>query len=53
MMAKLKELQADEVELSFGIMVTGEVGDFAVAKIGMEANYEVTLKWKKEALKTK
>ena len=43
---KLQALRADEVEVSFGLRTTGEVGNFAVGKIGVEANYTVTLKWK-------
>lgn len=43
---KVKALQADEVELTFGLLATGELGNFAVGKVGVEANYAVTLKWK-------
>lgn len=39
----------DEVEVSFGLKATGELGNFAVAKAGAEASYTVTLKWKREA----
>ena len=42
---KLHALKADEVEVSFSLSTTGELGTFAVGKIGIEANYEVTLKW--------
>ena len=45
---KLHDLQADEVELKFGLVTTGELGNFAVGKVGIEANYEVTLKWQKK-----
>jgi hypothetical protein len=38
----------DEVEMTFGLKATGEVGNFAVAKAGAEANYTVKLKWKRE-----
>ena len=48
MMAKFRELQADEVELTFGLKAAGELGNFAVAKASVEANYEVTLKWKNQ-----
>jgi hypothetical protein len=34
----------DEVEVTFGLKATGELGNFAVAKAGAEANYTVTLK---------
>jgi hypothetical protein len=43
---KLEDLQADEVEVKFGLTTTGKLGNFAVGEIGVEANYEVTLKWK-------
>jgi hypothetical protein len=38
----------DEVEIVFGLKATGELGNFAVAKAGAEASYEVTLNWKRE-----
>jgi hypothetical protein len=38
----------DEVEVSFGLKATGEIGNFAVANVGAEASYTVTLKWKRE-----
>ncbi len=49
---KLHDVQADEVEVKFGLKATGEFGNnmFAVGKAGVEANYEVTLKWKKSPL---
>jgi len=43
---ELDELKADEVEVKFGLTTTGELGNFAIGKVGVEANYEVTLKWK-------
>ncbi len=47
---KVRELPdpPDEVEVTFGLLATGEVGNFAVAKVGTEASYTVTLKWKRE-----
>jgi len=35
------------VEVKFGLKATGEAGNylFAIGKVGVEANYEVTLKW--------
>ena len=50
---KFHELEADEVELKFGLTTTGELGNnvFAVCNVGVEANYEVTLKWKKRDIK--
>ena len=49
---KLHDVQADEVEVKFGLKATGELGNnmFAIGKAGIEANYEVTLKWKKDPL---
>jgi len=38
----------DEMEVSFALKATGEVGNFAVAKAGAEANYTVKLTWKRE-----
>lgn len=38
----------NEVEITFGLKATGEVGNFAVAKAGAEANYEVKLTWKRQ-----
>jgi len=38
----------DEVEVAFGLKATGELGNFAVAKTGAEANYTVKLTWKRE-----
>ncbi len=35
----------DEVEVKFGVKLSGEI-DAVVAKMGGEATYEVTLKWK-------
>ena len=37
----------DEVEVTFGLKASGEVGNIIVAKGALEANYTVTLKWKK------
>ena len=34
-----------EVEVAFGLKATGEVGNFAIAKVSAEANFEVRLKW--------
>ena len=35
----------DQVEVSFGCKVTGEVGNFAICKGGGEANYTIKLSW--------
>lgn len=37
----------DEVEVTFGLKATGELGNFAVARAGAEASYTVKLKWKR------
>ena len=42
---QLDDLKADEVEVMFGLKAIGEAGNFAIGKVGVEANYEVTLKW--------
>ena len=42
---QLNDLVADEIEVTFGLKAMGEAGNFAVGKLGGEANYEVTLKW--------
>jgi hypothetical protein len=46
--AALQDLatRPDEVELSFGLKVSGEVGTVIVTKISAEANYTVKLSWK-------
>lgn len=46
MRRKFQELQADDVEVKFGLKTTGELGNFAIGKVSLDANYEVTLKWK-------
>lgn len=47
LLSELNDLPIDEMQVSFGLKSTGEAGFFAVGKVGMEANYQVTLKWKK------
>ena len=37
---------ADEVEVKFSVKLSGEIGA-VVTKVGGEATYEITLKWKK------
>ncbi|OQY46553.1 MAG: hypothetical protein B6242_07455 [Anaerolineaceae bacterium 4572_78] len=46
MRSRLQELKADEVEVTFGLKATGDAGNFAIGKVGAEANYSVKLKWK-------
>ena len=38
----------DEVEMSFGIKASGEIGSFVVAKATAEANYSIKLVWKRQ-----
>lgn len=45
---QLEELRADEVEVTFGLKATGELGNFAIGQIGVEANYMVKLKWQNQ-----
>ena len=42
---QLEEMRADEVEVTFGLKATGDLGNFAIGKVGAEANYTVKLKW--------
>lgn len=37
-----------EVELTFGLKATGEIGNIAIAKAGGEANFTVRLSWRPE-----
>ncbi len=48
---KLKSLNepADEVEVKFGLKMNAEAG-VIIASASIEANYEVTLKWKRNSL---
>ena len=45
-LGELKELQPDEVEVRFGIKVSGSAA-WLVAKSGGEASFEVTLHWRR------
>jgi hypothetical protein len=57
--AMLKKLRQDlveepsEMEVSFGLKASAEVGGFLVARTTMDANYAVTLKWKQKEAQTK
>jgi len=42
----------DEMTVSFGLKASGDLGSLAIGKVGGEANYAVTLKWKKEERKS-
>lgn len=52
--AKLRSLHdsPDEIEVQFGLKLSADAGAF-VASAGIEANYAVTLRWKKEDRKLK
>jgi Trypsin-co-occurring domain 1 len=45
---RIKTLQPDEVEVKFGIKVSGSAG-WLVAKAAGEGNFEVTLVWRADA----
>jgi len=42
---QLRDLNADEIIVTFGLKAIGEASVFSIAKAGIEANYTVTLKW--------
>ena len=46
---KLRSLSdpPDEMEITFSLKATAELGNLVVGKGGTEANYTVTLKWKR------
>lgn len=46
-------LKIEEGEVKFGLKALVEAGVFAVGKVGVEMNHEVTLKWKKPEKKSK
>ncbi|MEK7324866.1 MAG: CU044_2847 family protein [Chloroflexota bacterium] len=50
LVTKLRDLSEppDEMDVTFRLKASGELGNIAVGKAGAEANYIVTLKWKKE-----
>jgi len=41
----------DEMEVSFSLKASGELGNIAIGKAGAEANYTVMLRWRKEEKK--
>lgn len=45
---KAKEAAPDEVEMKFGIKVSGDA-NWLVAKAASEANFEITLTWSRDA----
>jgi hypothetical protein len=42
-----EDASADEVEITFGLKASGEMGNFLVAKSNMEGSFQVKLVWKK------
>ena len=40
--------QPEEVQINFGLKASGELGSLVVARGGMEANYNVMLRWRSE-----
>ena len=41
------EMKPSEVEMTFGLKASGELGNFAVGKVSGDANYTVKMVWKK------
>jgi hypothetical protein len=41
----------DEVEITFGLKASGELGSLVIAKAGVEASYSVKLTWKRAETK--
>lgn len=50
LVSKLRALSQppDEMEVYFSLKATNEVGSLVVAKAGGDANFNVTLKWRRE-----
>lgn len=40
--------QPEEVSINFGLKASGELGNLIVARGGIEANYNVSIRWRKE-----
>ncbi len=40
--------QPDEVSVSFGLKASADVGNLVVSRGGMEANYNVSLRWRED-----
>lgn len=43
--------EPDEVTISFGLKASGELGSLLVARGGVEANYNISIRWHKEEKK--
>jgi hypothetical protein len=46
LLKEIEDLHVNEAEIKFGITTSGELGNMAIGKIGVDVNYEITLKWK-------
>ena len=53
LVTKLRALSdpPDEMEVTFSLKASGELGNIAIGKAGAEANYTVVLKWRREEKK--
>lgn len=49
LLEEIEELHVEEAEIKFGLTTTGEVGNLAIGKVGIDVNYEITLKWKSKS----
>lgn len=47
LLKEVEDLHVSEAEIKFGLTATGEVSNLAIGKLGLDVNYEVTLKWVK------
>jgi hypothetical protein len=50
LVGKLRALSTppDDMSVSFGLKASADLGNLAIGKVGAEANYAVTLRWRKE-----
>lgn len=51
MVSSLREgfsVEPDEVSISFGVKASAELGNLLIARGGMDANYNVSLRWHNE-----
>lgn len=46
LLEEIEDLHIQEAEIKFGLTTVGEIGNLAIGKVGVDINYEVTLKWK-------
>ena len=45
LLEEIEGLHVNEAEIKFVLTTTGELGNLAIGKVGLDVNYEVTLKW--------